>query len=68
MTERQEKSVKVAEILKNKEEYDISNDRMAISVLNRVLRSGNTVEIYIGKYGIVIREVKRTLKYDQSPR
>ena len=68
MTERQEKSVKVAEILKNKEEYDISNDRMAIFVLNRVLRSGNTAEIYIGKYGIVIREVKRTLKYDQSPR
>ena len=41
---------------------------MAIFVLNRVLRSGNTAEIYIGKYGIVIREVKRTLKYDQSPR
>ena len=58
----------MAEILKNKEEYDISNDRMAIFVLNRVLRSGNTAEIYIGKYGIVIREVKRTLKYDQSPR
>ena len=58
----------MAEILKNRENYDIKDDRMAITVLNRVLRSGNTAEIYIGKYGIVIREVKRTLKYDQSPK
>lgn len=58
----------MTEILKNKEDYDIKNDRMAISVLNHVLRSGNTAELYIGKYGLVIREVKRKLKYDQAPK
>lgn len=58
----------MTEILKNREDYDIKNDRMAISVLNHVLRSGNTAELYIGKYGLVIREVKRKLKYDQAPK
>lgn len=57
-----------SKILQNREEYDIRKDRMAISVLNHVLRSGNTCEVYIGKYGIVIREIKRKLKYDQSPK
>ena len=68
MSERQVNNDSMADILKNKENYDIKDDRMAISVLNHVLRSGNTAEVYIGKYGIVIREVKRKLKYDQAPK
>ena len=68
MSKRQESNDSMADILKNKENYDIKDDRMAISVLNHVLRNGNTAEVYIGKYGLVIREVKRTLKYDQSPK
>ena len=57
-----------SKILQNRENYDIRKDRMAISVLNHVLQSGNTCEVYIGKYGIVIREIKRKLKYDQAPK
>lgn len=49
-------------------EYDITQDRKAISILNHVLTTGHTAEVYIGKYGIVIREIRRSLKYDQSQR
>ena len=38
-----------------------------MSVLNHIVTSGHTAEVYIGKYGLVIREIKRKLKYDQSP-
>ena len=68
MSERQKNNDSMADILKNKDNYDIKDDRMAIHVLNHVLRSGNTAELYIGKYGLVIREIKRKLKYDQAPK
>ena len=68
MSQWQENDDSMAEILKNKDNYDIKDDRMAIHVLNHVLRSGNTAELYIGKYGLVIREIKRKLKYDQAPK
>lgn len=56
-----------SKILQNGEKYDITKDRKAIAILNRVLHSGHTAEVYIGKYGLVIREIRRSLKYDQSP-
>lgn len=52
--------------LSKSHEYDITQDRKAISILNHVLTTGHTAEVYIGKYGIVIREIRRSLKYDQS--
>lgn len=57
-----------SKILQNSEKYDIRHDRKALSVLNHVVTSGNTAEVYIGKYGLVIREIKRKLKYDQAPK
>lgn len=56
-----------SKILQKREEYDIKKDRKAMSVLNHIVTSGHTAEVYIGKYGLVIREIKRKLKYDQSP-
>lgn len=52
--------------LKNGENYDIRHDRKALSVLNHVVTSGHTAEVYIGKYGLVIRDVRRKVAYDQS--
>ena len=57
----------MAENLQKTEEYDIKKDRKEMSVLNHIVTSGHTAEVYIGKYGLVIREIKRKLKYDQSP-
>ena len=43
--------------------YTIVNDSKALLALQTILDRKNTAEIFMGKYGIVIREVSRTTKY-----
>ena len=54
--------------LKNSEKYDISSDKRAIDALNVILRNKSTAEIFIGKYGLVIREIKRNTTYSSLQR
>lgn len=54
--------------LKNSEKYDISSDKRAIDALNVILRNKSTAEIFIGKYGLVIREIKRNTTYSSQQR
>ena len=54
--------------LKNSEKYDISSDKRAIAALNVILRNKSTAEIFIGKYGLVIREIKRNTTYSSQQR
>ena len=53
-------------ILQNNEKCDSMLDRKAISILNHILTEGHSAEVFVGKYGVVIREIKRKLVYDQS--
>ena len=42
---------------------DIVSDSKAITVLQDILDRKNTAEVFVGKYGIVIREISRKTKY-----
>lgn len=48
------------------EKYDILNNRKALTALQSILERKNTAEIFVGKYGLVIREISRKTKYTQD--
>lgn len=46
--------------------YDINNETEALSAINAILSSGNKAEVFRGKTGIVVLEIKRKLKYEHG--
>lgn len=52
--------------MKKVEKCDIYSDKRALHALQSILERKNTAEVYIGRYGLVVREIKRKLIYDQS--
>jgi len=48
------------------EKYDILNNRKALTALQSILERKNTAEVFVGKYGLVIREISRKTKYTQD--
>lgn len=54
------------DVLHENEKYDILKNNKALLALNGILERKNTAEVFIGKYGIVIREISRKTKYTQD--
>lgn len=54
---------KHGEMLHEEGKCDILSDSKAITVLQEILDRKNTAEVFVGKYGIVIREISRKTKY-----
>ena len=54
---------KDTEVLREKKNCDILKNEEALQVLQCILDSDSTAEVFVGKYGIVIREIKRKTKY-----
>lgn len=54
---------KHGKMLHEEAKCDILCDSKAITVLQEILDRKNTAEVFIGKYGIVIREISRKTKY-----
>lgn len=46
---------------------DITKDKGLIETVNRLLNSHRIVEIKVGKYGVLVTEVKRETKYAPMP-
>lgn len=51
------------EILKSIDKYSIIENKEALCALQGILDRKNTAEIFVGKYGIVVREISRKTKY-----
>ena len=51
------------ESLKNTDKYSILDNSKALSALQEILDRKNTAEIFVGKYGLVVREISRKTKY-----
>lgn len=45
------------------EKYDIYKEREAILTINRILNDGGTCELFLVKDGLLVREVRKKLKY-----
>lgn len=54
------------DVLHENEKYDILKNNKALLALKEILERKNTAEVFIGKYGIVIREISRKTKYTQD--
>lgn len=54
---------KDTKVLQEKKNRDILKNEEALQVLQSILDGGSTAEVFVGKYGIVIREIKRKTKY-----
>lgn len=50
-------------MLKNLDKYSIIENKEALCALQGILDRKNTAEIFVGKYGIVVREISRKTKY-----
>lgn len=50
-------------MLHEQHKCDILKDSKALSVLQEILDHENTAEVFVGKYGLVIREISRKTKY-----
>ena len=55
-----------AEHLSNTDKYSILNNKEALCALQEILNRKNTAEIFVGKYGLVIREISRKTKYSHQ--
>jgi len=42
---------------------DIKKESRALSTINTIINSGGTVEIFIGKNGLLVREVKKRMVF-----
>ena len=54
------------DVLHENEKYDTLKNNKALLALKEILERKNTAEVFIGKYGIVIREISRKTKYTQD--
>ncbi len=54
---------KHGKMLHEQHKCDILKDSKALSVLQEILDHENTAEVFVGKYGLVIREISRKTKY-----
>lgn len=51
------------DVLKKRDKYDILTNNEALYALQGILDRKNTAEVFAGKYGIVVREIKRKTIY-----
>lgn len=54
---------KCTKVLNEKKKCDILKNEEALHVLQAILDNDSTAEVFVGKFGIVIREIKRKTKY-----
>ena len=45
---------------------DIYKERKALDTVNDILNRGGTVELFIGKTGLLVRQVTKKLKYEST--
>lgn len=54
------------DVLREIKKYDILTNSKALIALQNILERKNTAEVFVGKYGLVIREISRKTKYTQD--